>query len=290
MEQHLAWNPNDNIGVRFIIGDACLMANMPRKAKEYLLEVQNDHPPALYTMALMEFKKQKYTDAATTCERLPEHYIAELLPAGKHSTPFYWHGTNLAGPETAIEYMENIGAEVWEKTDGAVDFCEWLLNHSAILKERAAIAEAQEGLFHEWDLNKREQYVGLETKAIASINKGLSKKIVKKFKDRSGEEKMAVAIRESINPFSFKIFMSFFKKVAWIFSNFIFFFDKAKNRKGWKIHPSGFCMKSERKTTNLEQINSSTDCFKNRYYFQNSKIECKFNQFTKIFLKIARAS
>ncbi len=45
MEQHLAWNPNDNIGVRFIIGDACLMANMPRKAKEYLLEVQNDHPP-----------------------------------------------------------------------------------------------------------------------------------------------------------------------------------------------------------------------------------------------------
>lgn len=41
MEQHLAWNTNDNIGVRYLIGEACLQAGFTQKAEKYLSEDQN---------------------------------------------------------------------------------------------------------------------------------------------------------------------------------------------------------------------------------------------------------
>ncbi|MCF8112800.1 MAG: tetratricopeptide repeat protein [Desulfotignum sp.] len=192
MEQHLALNPNDNIGIRYLIGDAYIQAGLPGKAKKILSEIRKEFPPAAYSLALLFFKKGKYIEAATAMRLgiLQNPYIAEALTGRTHLSPrLYWHGTNLAAPETAVLYLENSGRDIWMSTPGAVDFCDWLFNHSAILKERAAMASAMEGLTTEWNFEQRGQYVDLQTKIISSIDNRLSKKIIRKFTDRSGEEK-----------------------------------------------------------------------------------------------------
>ena len=77
---------------------------MYQEAEKYLLENQNEYPPATYSIALLEFRKQNYIKAATALRKgiAQNPYIAEILTGRKELTPhLYWHSSNLSAPETA---------------------------------------------------------------------------------------------------------------------------------------------------------------------------------------------
>ncbi len=199
MEQHLAWNPNDNMGVRYLIGEVCLQAGFTKKAEKYLSENQNEYPPAAYSLALLEFKKKNFVNAATALRKgiAQNPYIIEIIMGRDEPTPhLYWHSTTLAAPETAQDYMLNFGYAMWLTIPEAVDFCDWLFNCSDVLKERAVFAAAREGLTYESDFEKRGEYVDRRNQAEISIDNTLSEKLIKKVTDRDGQKKWPWQIKK----------------------------------------------------------------------------------------------
>ena len=191
MEEHLAWNDNDNLGIRFLIGDACLMCGMTRKAKQDLTDTQAEFPPCAYSLALLEFMKERYVEAATALRLgiATNHYITEGLTGREELNPhFYWHGHSYSTDETAQDYLYLGGYDMWAGVSGAIEFCDWLFNCSAVLRERAKIMEAREGLTYERDYEVRGVYSDKIIALINSIDSSLSKKIVKLYHDRYGNE------------------------------------------------------------------------------------------------------
>jgi len=113
-------------------------------------------------------------------------YIAEMLSGNPEPAVLaIWHGSNLAEPETARDYMDHC-RDLWRRTPGAVAFMHWLHTHPKVLKERAAILECQEALLWEHDFASR-QALSLREEAVrARIDDVLSKEIVRSRPDRHG--------------------------------------------------------------------------------------------------------
>ena len=81
MEQLLQWNPNDNQGVRLIIGSEYLRAGDRARAGKVLREHAAEYPPYRYELGLLHLQKQKWAEAATSlrCGFVDNPYIAEIL-------------------------------------------------------------------------------------------------------------------------------------------------------------------------------------------------------------------
>lgn len=158
MELHLQWNPNDNIGVRYLLGDACMLAKQYDKALKAYAESMDEYPACCYGLGLIHFMQKDFCKAITCFRKgfLSNLYIAELL-TGKTElvTKRYWHGTSTASPRGAIEYMDSTGRKIWKDQENAVLFVDWLLNCSLVLAERAQDVQQREAFQCEQDANKR---------------------------------------------------------------------------------------------------------------------------------------
>ena len=145
-------------------------------------------PPYYYEHALLHLKAGYPVAAATKLRHgfVANGYIAEMLSGNPEPTALaIWHGSNLAEPETARDYLDHCG-ELWRQTPGAVAFMRWLHTHPKVLAERAAILECQEALLWERDFASR-QALGLREEAMrAKIDNALSKNIVRSRPDRHG--------------------------------------------------------------------------------------------------------
>ncbi len=97
----------------------------------------------------------------------------------------YWHASNVHGPEWAIDYLESAACD-W--TPEEVDFVDWVFNAAPVLKERAAWMALNEGLNYAWDPELRAPYAQKSMVFINRITETLSKKMVRKFKNQSGDE------------------------------------------------------------------------------------------------------
>lgn len=64
----------------------------------------------------------------------------------------------------------------------------WVFNAAPVLKERAAWMALNEGLTYAWDAEKRARYAQKSMMFIDRITDTLSKKMVRKVKDRYGVE------------------------------------------------------------------------------------------------------
>ena len=188
MEKILAWNPNDNQGVRFLIGSAYLRAGETEKAERIFADQAEDYPPYRYEQALMHLKAGDYVRAVTSLRLgfLANGYIAEMLSGNPDPAPLaIWHGTNLAEPEIARDYLDQFG-DLWRRTPSAVYFLRWAHMHPKVLIERAAVLESQESLLWEHDFNRRGKLIDRMEAARARIDDVLSKEIVKNRIDRQG--------------------------------------------------------------------------------------------------------
>ena len=59
MEQVLQWNPNDNQGVRLILGSEYLRAGDRAKAGKVLREHAAEYPPYRYELGLLHLQKKQ---------------------------------------------------------------------------------------------------------------------------------------------------------------------------------------------------------------------------------------
>ncbi len=188
MEKLLAWNPSDNLGIRYLIGPEYLRA-LKFEAAEAVFEANAaEYPPYRYELALLFLMSDNPVAAATSLRRgfVENLYIAETLTGNPAPISLaIWHGSNFAMPEFAQEYFSRYG-DLWLDTPGAIAFVRWLYMHSKILAERAAILECQEELFWERDYERRGRILDREANLLGQMRGELSEEIVKKRPDRKG--------------------------------------------------------------------------------------------------------
>jgi len=187
-KQMLAWCPMDNIGVRFLLGDIALLQGDHKAAmKEYLKGAPNS-PAHWYQAALIAFREGDYVVACTYLRRgiAANPYIAEGVTGRTVlSEHLYWHASNVHGPEWAADYLESAACD-W--TPEEIDFVDWVFNASPVLKERAEMMALHEGMTYERDAEKRAPYAQRSLDFIDRITDTLSKKMVRKIKNRWGFE------------------------------------------------------------------------------------------------------
>jgi hypothetical protein len=97
----------------------------------------------------------------------------------------YWHGSNVYGPDWAIDYLESTASD-W--TPEEIDFVDWVFNASPVLKERARMMALHEEITYERDPEKRVSIVRRSDALENRINDTLSKKMVVKVKNRWDED------------------------------------------------------------------------------------------------------
>ena len=97
----------------------------------------------------------------------------------------YWHASKVHGPEWAIDYLESAACD-W--TTEEIDFVDWVFNAAPVLKERAAWMGLIEELTCSWDAVERAPYAQKSMALSDRITDTLSKKMVRKVKNRWGED------------------------------------------------------------------------------------------------------
>lgn len=188
MERMLAWNPNDNQGVRYLIGSEYLRAGEMTKAARIFTDEAEHYPPYYYEHALLHLNAGDPISAATMLRHgfVANGYIAEMLSGNPEPAPLaIWHSSNLAEPKTARSYLVRCGG-LWRRTPGAIGFMRWLHMHPKVLIERAAVLECQEALLWEHDFARRQALALREETARTRIDDELSKEIVRSRIDRHG--------------------------------------------------------------------------------------------------------
>lgn len=188
IELMLARNPNDNQGVRYLLGSEALRAGDHDRARAVFEDEACGYPPYFYELALCHMLRDNWVSAATALRRgfAANSYIAELLGGNSRPAPLaIWHGTNFAEPEIACEYIQTYGM-YWHNQADSFAFTRWLFNHPKVLAERAEIMECKEAVLWEGDTAIRRKFAERELLLIDSIDDVLSGAIVTKRKDRRG--------------------------------------------------------------------------------------------------------
>lgn len=99
----------DNIGVRFLLGDIALLKGDHHAALQEYLKGAPNSPAHWYQAGLIAFREGDYVAACTYLRRgiAANPYMAEGLNGRTVLTEhLYWHGSNVHGPEWAIDYLE----------------------------------------------------------------------------------------------------------------------------------------------------------------------------------------
>lgn len=183
-QKMLRWCPGDNLGVRLLLGDIALLKGDPDAALKAYLEGAAYSPSNWYQAALISFRKGDYVMACTALRRgiAANPYMAEGL-TGRSGLKehLYWHASTVNGPEWAIDYLDSAACN-W--TSEEIDFVDWVFNAAPVLRERAVWMTIHEGLTFEWDAEKRAYFVQRSMASIERITDGLSKKMVRKVRNR----------------------------------------------------------------------------------------------------------
>lgn len=190
IELMLARNPNDNQGVRYLLGSEALRAGDYNRAQAAFEAEAEGYPPYFYELALCHILRDDWVAAATALRRgfSANPYIAEILSGNPSPAPLaIWHGSNLAEPEIALDYMQMYGT-LWHNQPDSFAFTRWLFNHPKVLAERAAILEFKEALLWESDGDKREEILRRKAELIDRIDDSLSAAIVTRRQERRGKD------------------------------------------------------------------------------------------------------
>lgn len=188
-EQNLAWNPNDNCGIRWLLGDAYTHVERYDDAIRQLSRIKDEYPPARYSLAWIYFNQDRFAEALTELRKgfLENVYIAELIIGTafpkKHR---YWHGSNIAEPEWAKEHYEQFAHMKWGS--GEIEFLDWAFNCATCLAERAGYRKHQEALSFERDISKRTEELAQMSEVHAAIRPDTSAVLIRRVRNRKHAE------------------------------------------------------------------------------------------------------
>jgi len=190
IEKLLQYNPDDNQGMRFVLGSEYLRSGQ-NEAAQTLLESEAVHyPPYYYELALLHIEQKNWVAAATALRRgfAANPYIAEMLCGNYGVQPLViWHASNFNGPDIARDYLSNY-ADRWRRKLEPIAFVRWLYNHSRILAERAVVLECLEELLWELSPDRRETILDRLAQIEQKMDDRSSQEIIVKRKTRRGAE------------------------------------------------------------------------------------------------------
>lgn len=132
-EAILAYNPNDNQGVRYLLGDLYLQKGKYDMADIYFMDNADHYPPYRYSYGLSLFNQGRHADSIIQfwLGFYENIYIAELI-LNHHPVIDYdiFHFSNFEEPDIAKEYCQSTFA-IWMKNKKAIKFLgEVFLNDS----------------------------------------------------------------------------------------------------------------------------------------------------------------
>lgn len=188
IDKMLAYNPNDNQGVRFLLGSEVLRTDEIIRARKIFTDWADSYPPYYYELALTHMLTGEWREAATALRLgfCANTYIAEILGGNLQPQPLaIWHGSNLAEVQTAHDYVDRYG-DLWRRTPTRLAFVHWLYNHPKVMAERAQFMDCREMLLWEHDSKIRGQILAREQALLDGIDERLSAALVVKRQDRRG--------------------------------------------------------------------------------------------------------
>lgn len=125
--------PNDNLGIRYILGSKLLELDQLEAARD-LLEAYDEPGTAewSYSFALLQFKQSGASDLATkalaaainTNRHVPD-YLLGIRRMPKTPPPYYEMGSE----DEAVIYLLS-GCNVWRSTEGALQWLEGIVKNS----------------------------------------------------------------------------------------------------------------------------------------------------------------
>lgn len=136
-EQILAYNPNDNQSIRWLMGDLYLRNEQLKEAEKYLRQNADQYPPNRYSYALLLMKQNKRWDAATQFRLgfIENIYVSEMLrlkaPLIRYEV---FEPSNLNGLDTATDYVLSMG-DYWFQHLEAMQMMDILMGHQAVSTE-----------------------------------------------------------------------------------------------------------------------------------------------------------
>ena len=161
-EKHLKWNPNDNLGVRYLLADIYTHDHEVKKARKLMRDGGEYYPPYHYNLALIHFRNNEYYEAITEARLgiLGNPYIAEMLlgndePMTHAKRIFNGH----EGIDTAQSYLDGLGGASWYRQGEAIAFLHWVYHASISLKDRWLLAELHQQLDNTIDLAARSDVI-----------------------------------------------------------------------------------------------------------------------------------
>lgn len=127
LERLLAYNPGDNQGIRYLIGDFYFLENQLEKA-EQIYKQNQDFPPYLYSYGLLQMAMGHPEEAITLFRKsiLENIYISDYLRVKVPIIPYeIWHGSNYETPEMAYAYLDFMLPK-WVEYPPAIDLLQFL--------------------------------------------------------------------------------------------------------------------------------------------------------------------
>jgi hypothetical protein len=120
-ERMLRMNPNDNQGVRWLLGESHhRLGHLELAIKAY--EAALEEPGCCYGLALaLHQRGQPGAGLALVRAFAANSYVAPMLLGERWERVDSWHPTNLVEPEWAADYVERQG-DLWRRTPGAAEF------------------------------------------------------------------------------------------------------------------------------------------------------------------------
>ena len=135
--QILNYNPDDNQGVRWLMGDLYLKNENLTEAAKFLKQNAGQYPPNRYSYALLLFKQNKRWDAVTQFRLafLENIYISEMIRAKAPLTPYeIFEPSNLNGLDVAGDYFFSM-KEYWFENMEAMQLMDLIIRHPAVYDE-----------------------------------------------------------------------------------------------------------------------------------------------------------
>ena len=188
MNQQLAWDPDDDQNVRFLIGSEFFRAQRFSQAEALFQEHAAEYPPYHYELGLMQFLREDFVAAATSLRRgfAANPYIAEMLCGSVQPLPMkMWHASELARPYAADAYVSDYGV-TWFEIEFSMSFVRWLFNHSKVMMERARLQDIREAMLWDGPGSERARLAVEESNALERIDDTLSEAIVQTRTDEYG--------------------------------------------------------------------------------------------------------
>lgn len=145
-EQMLRWNPNDNQGARYLLGEEYQRIGDHKKALAAYKKGEDDATTQFgMGLVLLDLGRIDEADRALLHGMAANRYVAPMLFGDRWTLLDGWHGTNLAEPEHA-DWVASSTRDLWSANPDHLDHLADLWHHPAVQAWRGDLDDSRVAL------------------------------------------------------------------------------------------------------------------------------------------------